>query len=177
MKNAYLLPCSCGRQCEVDAGQAGTQIACSCGELLTVPSIRGLRQLKPVAESAAPAAAPWNPARGAIFSLGLLVAVGALLFTSYQGYWFFITRRTQDPAAIQLQMEFDHIDHLTPVDSMGLFRSEEKSGLGEPSPPRWAEIDKLHESSRRLGIIGMIVAGVGLLATAGSMVGCQKKSA
>ncbi len=178
MKTAYLLPCSCGRKLEINAGQAGSQIDCRCGQSLTVPSVRGLRQLELAADlPGEPKVPAWNPARGAIFSLGLLLAVGAFLVTGFNGYWFLITRRTVDPAAYQLSLEHEHIDHLTLVESMTMFRQEEKSGLGEPSTPPWAEIDALHASSRRWAILGMIVAGAGLLATAGSMLGRAKKVA
>src|SRR5688572_6227512 len=106
MKTAYLLPCSCGRNCEVDAGQAGSQVACGCGTVLTVPSIRGLRQLEPAATGEAKPATPsWSPVRGAIFSLGLLLAATAVLFSGFQGYWYYITNIQHDPAAVQLEIE------------------------------------------------------------------------
>jgi hypothetical protein len=113
--------------------------------------------------------------RGAIFSLGLLVAVVAILFSSYHGYWFYLTTKTADPAAMQLDNEHQHIDHLSAVDTLQLFRQEEREGLGEPNPPAWTEIDKLHVSSRWWGIAGLIVAGAGLLATAASMLGTPKQ--
>jgi hypothetical protein len=177
MKTAYLLPCQCGRKWEVDAGQAGTQIDCSCGQKLAVPSVRGLRHLEVAsAAESIPERTTWSPTRGAVFSLGLFVAVAALLFSGFNGYWFFITRRVQDPAKVQLTVEAEHIDHLSPVESMFWFRQEEREGLGDPSPPEWTVIDKQHESSRRWGIAGLIVAGAGLLATAGSMVGRSRSN-
>ncbi|HUE70215.1 MAG TPA: hypothetical protein VMP01_04935 [Pirellulaceae bacterium] len=177
MKTAYLLPCKCGHNCEVDAGQAGTQITCTCGQRLTVPSIRGLRQLETVSTpDGQQQSPPWSPTRGAIFSLGLFVAAAGVFFSVYHGYWFYITTRYEDPAAIQLGTEHQHIDHLSLVDSVQLFRQEASEGLGDPNPPAWTAIDKKHESSRRWGIIGMIVAGAGLLASAGSMVGRSKRA-
>lgn len=177
MKTAYLLPCTCGRKCEVDAGQAGTQISCSCGQPLTVPSIRGLRQLETVSTpDGERETASWSPARGAIFSLGLFVAAAGVSLSAVHGYWFYITTRSEDPAVVQLEIEHHRIDHLSPVDSVQLFRQEESEGLGEPNPPEWTKIDEQHESSRRWGIIGMFVAGTGLLASAGSMVGRSKRT-
>jgi hypothetical protein len=129
-----------------------------------------------IAPAEAPKPPAWNPARGAIFSLGLFVAAAALFYSGVQGYFFRISQRTQDPAAIQLGIENEHIDHLSHVDAMSLFRQEEKEGLGQPTPPYWTEIDKLHEASGRKAILGLIVAGVGLLATAGSMVGRPKRA-
>ncbi len=37
------IKCTCGKQIEVHEGQAGTQVQCSCGLVLTVPSLRVLR--------------------------------------------------------------------------------------------------------------------------------------
>jgi len=42
---AVSLPCECGGQCEVHSADAGTQVKCSCGQSLTVPSLGKLRQL------------------------------------------------------------------------------------------------------------------------------------
>jgi hypothetical protein len=142
-----------------------------------VPSIRGLRELEPLKTATEqPQGTPWNATRGTIFSTGLFVALIAALFSGYHGYWFFVTTRTEDPAAIQLQQEHHNIDHLSAADAVQLFRQEEEQGLGEPNPPFWTEIDKKHESSRYWGIIGMIVVGVGLLASASSMIGSGKKN-
>lgn len=121
------------------------------------------------APDAEPPLAAWNPARGVLFSLGLAVAVIAILFSSFQGYWFYITTRIKDPVVEQLKEEGRHIDHLSPVEAIFWFRQEEREGLGEPNPPAWTEIDKQHESARWWGIAGVVVAGVGLLATAGAV--------
>ena len=117
----------------------------------------------------------WSPVRGAIFSAGLLLAAAAVIFACYQGYWFYITIKHADPAALQLKSDFEHISHLTPDEIVQVFRQEEREGLGEQNPPHWLEIDAKHESSRRLGIAGIMVAGAGLLAAAGAMVGLPKR--
>ena len=178
MTTQYLLPCSCGRRLEVDAGQAGTQIACSCGRSLEVPSIRGLRQLEIVLESApeaVPSGAVWNPLRGAIFSLGLLVAAVALAFSVVNVYWFWQYRRLTDPAEFALKMAYDEVDRLSPEEVMGTFRNEEAVGLGVPYPPPWVEYDKIHDESGQRAILGLVVGGAGLVATAGSMLGRSRK--
>ncbi|HVX63091.1 MAG TPA: hypothetical protein VHC19_20890 [Pirellulales bacterium] len=79
----YYLPCSCGKKIEVDAGQSGLNVHCQCGADLTVPTMRGLKQLEPVeAPSEAVAAetqqANWGARQGVVF-LGLVVLLGALL--------------------------------------------------------------------------------------------------
>jgi hypothetical protein len=115
--------------------------------------------------------ASWNPWRGAIFSLGLLLAVAALGFSAVNGYWYWGSRRLADPAEFALKMAYDEVDNLAPVDALGLFRSEETTGLGVPYPPPWVEIDKFHDQSGQRVMVGLIVAGAGLLATAASMLG------
>ncbi len=77
----YYLPCSCGKKIEVDAGQAGLSVRCQCGADLTVPTMRGLKQLEPVeAPSEVVAAetqqANWGARQGVVF-LGLVVLLGA----------------------------------------------------------------------------------------------------
>jgi hypothetical protein len=176
MKTLYLLPCKCGRRWEVDAGQAGTQIACSCGQSLEIPSIRGLRQLEIVSASA-PDSAPravWSPWRGAIFSLGLAATVAAFIFSAVNMYWFWKYRRLSDPAEFALRMANDEVDRMNPEEVVGTFRNDEAVGLGVPYPPPWVEFDKYHDESGQRALLGLVVAGAGLVAAAVSMVGRPK---
>lgn len=53
----YLLPCACGRKLPVEVAQAGEIVRCACGQSVTVPSLRRLREL----EHAAPQAVPTSP--------------------------------------------------------------------------------------------------------------------
>src|SRR5688572_16997649 len=85
MSDQYLLPCSCGQTVRVGRAQAGQGVACACGKQLTVPTLRGLRELEPAApEGSAPGQAAWGPVRGAVFSSGLVIALLAFLFSAYQ---------------------------------------------------------------------------------------------
>jgi len=73
----YLLPCqSCNSRLPVETGQAGQTIRCSCGNIVEVPSIRGLRALEQVADER-PAAATWTKRKGLLF-LGAAMSIGAL---------------------------------------------------------------------------------------------------
>lgn len=78
MSKQYLLPCRCGNEVIVDSTQAGETVACSCGEQLLVPTLRGLRGLKPA--GAAPAARP--APRRSTNSLGCLFAASLLVFVA-----------------------------------------------------------------------------------------------
>ena len=178
MKTVYLLPCACGRRLEVDVGQAGTQIECSCGQSLAVPSIRGLKQLEEVANSL-PEEKPrpaWSAWRGAAFSLGLLLAVISLAYAAYNAYWYYASMRLADPAEFALSYSYGEIDSLAPVDALAHFRNEESAGLGVPNEPPWVAIDKLHSDTGQRAIVSLIVAGLALVATAASMMGRSTKS-
>jgi len=41
----FNLDCTCGRSVSVSAGQAGTTVACECGQTVAVPSLGRLREL------------------------------------------------------------------------------------------------------------------------------------
>jgi hypothetical protein len=172
MKTVYLLPCSCGRELEVDVAQAGSDVVCECGNSVVVPTIRQLKQLKqsqsqrqntPVKVSG------WTAAHGAAFSLGLLVAIVALVFAGYNGYVFWGTQKMRDPVADAISDINHEVNSWTPEVALGFFRNEEAAGLGIPHPPFWAEIDKVNAAAKWRTIGGIIVAGVGLLAAAGAL--------
>ena len=169
MSTVYLLSCSCGQQLEVDAGQAGAELTCVCGKKVVVPTVRGLKQLPLKAGQAEhrQAAVPgWPVWKGAVFSLGLLLAVAALLFTAWNARMFWMTRRLADPEALAIANEWAQIDSLTPEDTLQFFRQEANQGLGEQSPTYWAAIDEAHENARQWMVLGVMVAGIGLLAAA-----------
>lgn len=178
MKTVYLLPCGCGRQTEVEAGQAGSEVQCACGKSLSVPSVRGLRDLEKV-EKAGPQAAraqqPWSTWRGTTFSLGLVVMAIALGFVAVNGYWFWASRRLGDPAKFELESVLHQVEHLSALEIITEFRTEAQAGLGEPFPPVWTHIDRFHEESRNRMIVAAIVMGLGLLATGSSMLGRNSK--
>jgi hypothetical protein len=71
----YLLHCACGKALPVEAGQAGRQIVCSCGEAVDVPTLRLLRQLpvEPTADAGRPAG--WSRKRGAAAAFLILAVV------------------------------------------------------------------------------------------------------
>jgi hypothetical protein len=76
----YLVPCACGKTVSVRARQAGDQVTCSCGAVVNVPTIRGLKQLKTVVdETELPAQrSTWQ---GPLFSIGLIALfIGAMIF-------------------------------------------------------------------------------------------------
>jgi hypothetical protein len=90
----YLLPCQCGQNVEVDAGQAGLTVSCACGAALEVPTMRGLAALAVVetaqpSETSAGSDAAWGPGQalqflGAIATICGVLALGLVLRTRPQ---------------------------------------------------------------------------------------------
>src|SRR5438067_13539894 len=82
----YLLPCSCGQKARVAAAQAGAQVTCVCGKSLSVPTLRGIRQLEIAPpEATAKSAGRWSPIHGALFASGLLIATIGVGFLAFFG--------------------------------------------------------------------------------------------
>src|ERR671926_333709 len=82
----YLLPCSCGQTTRITAAQAGTQVACVCGERLPVPTLRGIRELKIAPpQSSSKRSTTWTPVHGALFASGLAIASIGAVFLAYFG--------------------------------------------------------------------------------------------
>jgi hypothetical protein len=82
----YLVPCDCGREHAVDAGQAGDRLACDCGATVTVPALRKLREL-PVAREQSPAeSGPIWGMRQAAMTVCLLAATACLIVAGASWY-------------------------------------------------------------------------------------------
>jgi hypothetical protein len=172
MSQQYLLPCDCGRKCRVDAAQAGGTVACDCGKSLYVPTLRGLKQLEPAPfEKALDRSVParnWSPLRGALFSLGLLVAVVAAAvgaFTLLQHS--IVAKFTVDRTAAYVEHDARQIDRLPAADSLDLFRHWQAEGLGEQVAPDWVQAQRVADMLRRR----MILCGVAVVAGLGAALG------
>ena len=75
MEEHYLITCRCDAVHRVTTRQAGQTIACPCGAQLDVPTLRGLRQL-PRETTDHNDTVSWSFARGILFAVGLIFAVG-----------------------------------------------------------------------------------------------------
>lgn len=76
----FVVPCSCGEKFRVRASQAGEQLKCKCGATVSVPTIRGLKQLETVKDEQATAAVTPSSWQGPIFATGVLALfVGCLV--------------------------------------------------------------------------------------------------
>jgi hypothetical protein len=96
----YLVECTCGNKLPVEIGQAGSQIACSCGNLVDVPTLRKLRHLPPAEIEVARPASTWSARKGVI-TASLLLAGGLALINAWS--WF-----TQPKVPIFDPVDYQH---------------------------------------------------------------------
>jgi hypothetical protein len=141
MSQHYLLPCACGQLHRVSPAQAGGQVDCQCGQRLTIPTLRGLRDLKPAPESAPAKTAPgWSRVHGAIFALSLLVAAAGLgisgYFLFYYGLASQFTKDETDVVIANAELE-SPIDRMTPLAALEEWKTGVLPGLRQEVLPNW----------------------------------------
>jgi hypothetical protein len=174
MTTYYLLPCSCGKKTEVDSGQAGLNIHCSCGADLAVPTMRGLSQLEraeaPPADRRQSASPPstWG-ARQALIFLGLIIMLGALLPAGLAWYTF------PQPPVLRTDFEKlnrDDINPMTLMQTWELWKSLRNDFAEEAEIPEMQMYKILAKVSRERLIFMGVIGGIGLLLViAGILVG------
>lgn len=157
----YLLPCSCGQNVEVEAKQAGLQVACKCGKKQEVPTLRGLKQLSLVAGSqqeAAAQASTWGPRQGITF-LGVVVLLcglagaGVLWFTwpKFDMPDFDKFRADSRQAAMEMNL----------VQAFEAWDGMQKTGFSRNLNPAFRNYEDRSAAHTRWLIASGILAGVG----------------
>jgi hypothetical protein len=166
----YLLPCTaCGRTLPIDLGQAGQRVPCACGKLVEVPTLRGIKALAPakaadgaMEKARGPQPAAWSPLQGALFSIGILVAVIAGMAAGYCGYAV-AQIEVREPTAAQFAEADEHFDSI-PLDKMYEIYSEARAhGLGSPQPPAYVQAKRVEDAFVRYTIVASTIAGAGVL--------------
>lgn len=118
-----VLSCECGKKHYVSSSQAGQELQCSCGKIIPVPTLRGMRDL-PLAEAApeTPVTAAnrgdsskrqWQGWRG----ITLAVTMGCFLIALFSCGWYVLQRTRVDAsytAAQELEAGEAMIDSLDP---------------------------------------------------------------
>jgi hypothetical protein len=112
MATRFLLPCTCGREIPVDAGQAGDSALCECGRRVLVPKLGQLRLLPRVQSVAAETT--WSPRKGLI-ALCAIIGVVCLVLGIYS--WAVTPRIGADDLQAAIGRTGDFIDSLSPVDT------------------------------------------------------------
>ena len=176
MSNQFLLPCQCGRSALIEVHQAGQTVSCECGQALSVPSLRAIRQLAPAPTAkSSPASSPgakWSPAKGAVFFAGaLLILAGAA--TSAYSYAVYSHATQIKPNDHDLDHSFAEIDRMTPAELWEFWHGIQEFGKLEPAGTSiFAIAENIASAKLQLTYlgVGMVVVGV-LLAVAPTLVG------
>ena len=159
----YLLPCSCGNKVRVDVGQAGGQVACTCGKTLAVPTFRGLKQLEvaPPQASDAVDTRRWPPLYAGMFSIGLLVTLLSLIVIAVSLVQYAsIADVLEDQSPHIFKFESDQIDKMPVDQSLDLWRDLRDKGPGDPVDAPWVvakqQADRLWQFIRIAGILALV---------------------
>ena len=168
----YLLPCSCGESLKVDTSQAGQELTCACGATLEVPTLRGIRQLEPAESTAAPASRSekkWSAKQGALFGVGVLVAVIGL---AVGGMVYLSWRQLDTGMNEEKELAFwnEKIDDLPADEMWDAWQEVKRIGLGPQQPPEYVVIRRNAQKQARFMIGAFVVAGLGLVLAASSIV-------
>ena len=146
MMTQYLLPCSCGQKTRITAAQAGEQVACACGKTLSVPTLRGIKQLEIAPDASTRTdARSWTPIHGVIFAVGLAIAAVGLVLVAYYGllYAQIDKRYTRDYTDAFVQAERARIEKLSLNETFDEWSKNVTEGLGEREPPPWLAVQKV----------------------------------
>ncbi|MGI8982512.1 MAG: hypothetical protein ACR2FY_25040 [Pirellulaceae bacterium] len=179
MKAEYLLPCSCGNKVPVDAGQAGAKVTCSCGQQLTVPTFRALRDLERVTPTIAVAeSSQWSTTRGILFSVGTLVSVMATVLVCYHLYMYWqLLDGGEAWKQEHLAEMLAGVDYLSPVEAFAEFQEMAKTGLTIDGIPPWSQISAVRDSSRRWLTASLVALAFGLVSLTASLLGAKRSKA
>jgi hypothetical protein len=165
----YLLPCSCGQSIPVGRAQAGQQVTCACGKELTVPTLRGLRELQPAPpEKARSSPRAWTPLHGVLFASGIVAAVVGVIVAIHNVRLYAVVQNyTDDQSQDVIEHEASHIDIATPEQLLVLWNQERTHGLGTKGTPLWIAA----QQSAKIYWTRVTIAGIVAAAGAGLAIG------
>lgn len=164
----YLLPCTqCGQTVEIDGTQAGQRLSCACGTELEVPSLRGIRALRPAVTVAAPRRRRWNPGRGWLFVVGLLLAVVSFIFGALNLGALAALPELIPPAAPTATIAAE-VDAAGPAELFLRWGELRDRGLGPYQMPPHVFAELAAAYHRRMAVGSLVVSLAGALLAAGA---------
>ncbi len=131
----YLLPCDeCGEKMPIDVSQAGQQTTCQCGQMLGVPSLRGIRELGVLDDVDTTVPPPmWSVGRRVVFAVGLVVCVLGLAVLGIASLnWTRI--RVPERTVTDFEQISAEIDAQTPAQTLDTWTKLRAEGLGPYYP-------------------------------------------
>ncbi|MDX1945385.1 MAG: hypothetical protein SFU86_08250 [Pirellulaceae bacterium] len=169
MSQQYLLPCSCGQKVRVETAQAGGRALCACGQMVPVPTLRGLKQLELAPDQVAETKSGWSATHGAVFSTGMTASlIAAVVFAVILVQYLRVAEFTTDQSTRINALEAHQIDHLSPADTVQVFRDWQDEGLGVPHTPGWIEARQVADTLKLQMAIAGGVAAIGVLVAVGA---------
>lgn len=161
----YLLPCTCGRKIPVSSSQAGETLTCECGQSLTAPKLRELRQLETAPDTQPPARRlAWSQMQGVLFLFGglLLLAAGVVVVLA-------MLQRTQlvteQPQIIPERMDeyLAEIDRNSPAENYEVWKTEVlEEGLHRSHEPDFVYHRRIAQVIDRVLIGAGVAAAIGV---------------
>jgi hypothetical protein len=152
---AYLLPCpSCGHAHRVTTGDAGGWLNCQCGARVEVPTVRGLRALEEVRDTA-DRTGQWT-ARHGLALVGVLTALAGLALGLYLRY----TVPPPDFSMTRL------VANMTPEEAWALWTNRFRHGIGTwelKEGPQQQVIRRRYEQTKVIEYTSYAVAAAGFV--------------
>ena len=160
----YELTCTCGAKHAVTVSQAGQSLACSCGNSLAIPTLRGLKEL-PVAEptAAVKGRAIDKPTTGRpSIIVGVLVTIFfiALPVAIFYGYSR-LRMDTSQTEESERDEAFALLEKAEPVMLSDAWDQYSTTALGPPSKPAFFYVQQKRQQLE-MGLA--IAAGIALVA-------------
>jgi hypothetical protein len=165
----YLLPCDkCGEKTPIDVNQAGQQATCRCGQMLEIPSLRGIRELEVLDDvGTSVSRSAWSVGRRVVFVIGLVVCVIGLAVLCIA-----IINRTQIEVPERPVANFEEIsaemDAMTPAQAWDEWTQLRAEGLGHYYPPNYVRAQRAVSVLRTFMVVSASVAIAGLLMSVGA---------
>lgn len=163
----YLVSCNCGEQLRVRVSQAGEQLTCQCGATVSVPTIRGLKQLPVVADEEHKPAAPVAMWQGPTFAVGLIALfVGCLVLA---GTTLFPPAEVTFEVSSAEYSEEELKRAAIPVSELGIaelyleFNTLRTKGRSEQGRFIQSQIDQARKNQKQRQLTGIGLTAVGAL--------------
>ena len=162
MSSHFLLPCECGQTTPIQVSQAGQSVQCACGRPLTVPTMRGIRELKPaeIAPTKKVTERNWNPTRGMIFGAGAISILVGLILIGFN-YPLYRGVSAVRPTAEDLEFTFAAIDATPPAELWDLWHFASEHGLGDHEASVYVNARKQAQRLLKWVVTGSVLLGLG----------------
>jgi hypothetical protein len=157
----YQLTCSCGTTHRVSVSQAGQSLTCACGNSLSIPTLRGLKELPPAQAGDATTSHSSERAEtgrpsvwvGILFAI-MFLAVPCAIFFAYQR----LTMDTSNTEEADRNAAFAELDAATPLMLSDAWNQYSTIALGPPNKPSFYHAEQARRSLEWKIVISSTIA-------------------